>query len=211
MHVVIRHSVSDPAKWDRSAKNIMAMIEQHQLPAGLKPLEYLPSVDGRNADCVWATESLEALQAFIERETAGARNEYFEVKEEAAVGLPRRRTYRRRARLSRSRFRFPTESCARRRGRPAQRIRAGGLNYQHAVGVLSRIRPFPERRDEPFPSRLARGCFLQTIIPNCRCLNYLRSGDCLPPFACLSFLNLGIGYRRVPLGNGGSSGLRGCR
>jgi hypothetical protein len=89
MHVVIRHSVSDPAKWDRSTKNIMAMIEQHRLPAGLKPLEYLPSVDGRNADCVWATESLEALQVFIERETAGARNEYFEVKEEAAIGLPR--------------------------------------------------------------------------------------------------------------------------
>ena len=89
MHVVIRHYVSDPAKWDRTEKNIMAMIEQHRLPAGLKPLEYLPSVDGRNADCVWETESLGALQKFIERETAGARNEYFEVKEEAAIGMPK--------------------------------------------------------------------------------------------------------------------------
>ena len=68
----------------------MAMIEQQRLPAGLKPLEDLPSVDGRNADCVWETESLGALQKFIERETAGAaRNEYFEVKEEAAIGLPK--------------------------------------------------------------------------------------------------------------------------
>ena len=89
MHVVIRHYVSDPAKWDRSTKNIMSMIEQHRLPAGLKPVEYLPSVDGRNADCVWETDSLGALQKFIERETTGARNEYFQVNAEAAIGLPK--------------------------------------------------------------------------------------------------------------------------
>ena len=90
MHAVIRHYISDPVKWDRSTKNIMSMIEQHRLPSGVKPLEYLPSVDGRNADCVWEAESLGALRQFIERETAGAaRNEYFEVKAEAAIGLPK--------------------------------------------------------------------------------------------------------------------------
>ena len=89
MHVVIRHSISDPAKWEQSVKNIMSMIEQGKLPGGVKPLEYLPSVDGRNADCVWEAESLQALQKFIERETKGARNEYFQVKEEAAIGLPK--------------------------------------------------------------------------------------------------------------------------
>ena len=90
MHVVIRHYVSDPVQWDRSTKNIMAMIEQHRLPAGLKPLEYLPSVDGRKADCVWETPALGTLQKFIEGETAeAARNEYFEVKAAAAIGLPK--------------------------------------------------------------------------------------------------------------------------
>jgi hypothetical protein len=90
MHVVIHHRISDPAKWERSEKNIMSMIEQHRLPAGLKPLEYLPSVDGRNADCLWQTESVGALQRFIDHETAGAaRNEYFQVKDEAAIGLPK--------------------------------------------------------------------------------------------------------------------------
>jgi hypothetical protein len=90
MHVVIRHYVNDASKWDRTTKNIMSMIEQHRLPAGLKPLEYLPSVDGRNADCVWEADSLGALQKFMDRESAGAaRNEYFEVKEEAAIGLPK--------------------------------------------------------------------------------------------------------------------------
>jgi hypothetical protein len=90
MHVVIHHQISDPMKWERSEKNIMAMIEQRRLPAGLKPLEYLPSVDGRKADCVWETPSLGALQKFIDGETTGAaRNEYFEVKEAAAIGLPK--------------------------------------------------------------------------------------------------------------------------
>lgn len=89
MNVVIRHHVTDSAKWDRSTKNIMNMMEQHRLPAGLKPVEFLPSVDGRDADCVWETQSLEDLRKFIDREAAGARNEYFEVKTEAAIGLPK--------------------------------------------------------------------------------------------------------------------------
>jgi hypothetical protein len=90
MHVVIRHYISDPMKWEQRSKNIMSMIEQHRLPTGLKPLEYLPSVDGRNADCVWEAGSLGALKKFIEGETSGAaRNEYFEVKEESAIGLPK--------------------------------------------------------------------------------------------------------------------------
>ena len=89
MYAVIRHSISDPAKWDRSVKNILSMIDQHRLPSGLRPLQYLPSVDGRNAECVWEASSLEALRKFTERETAGARNEYFEVKVDAAIGLPK--------------------------------------------------------------------------------------------------------------------------
>jgi hypothetical protein len=90
MHAVIRHYINDPVKWDRSVKHIMSLIEQHRLPRGVKPLEYLPSADGRNADCVWETESLRALQQFVDGETTGAaRNEYFEVKDEAAIGLPK--------------------------------------------------------------------------------------------------------------------------
>jgi hypothetical protein len=47
-------------------------------------------VDGRNADCVWEAESLGALQKFFDRESArAARNQYFEVKTEAAIGLPK--------------------------------------------------------------------------------------------------------------------------
>ena len=89
MHVVIRHYISDSAKWDRSTKNIMSLIEQQRLPSGLKPLEYLPSVDGRNAECLWEAKLLADVKQFVERETAGARNEYFEVNAQAAIGLPK--------------------------------------------------------------------------------------------------------------------------
>ena len=89
MHVVIQHRISDQAKWGQGVKNIMSMIEQHRLPSGVKPLQYLPSTDGRNAVCLWETPSLRALQEFTERETGGARNEYFEVKDAAAIGLPK--------------------------------------------------------------------------------------------------------------------------
>jgi hypothetical protein len=89
MHIVIQHHITDPVKWDRGVKNIMSMVEQQRLPSGVKPLQYLPSADGRNAICLWETASLGALQQFVERETSGARNEYFEVKEEAAIGLPK--------------------------------------------------------------------------------------------------------------------------
>jgi hypothetical protein len=90
MHAVIRHHISDRMKWERSHKNVMSIIEQQRLPGALKPLAYLPSVDGRKADSVWEAESLWALRRFIDRETMGAaRNEYFEIRGEAAIGLPK--------------------------------------------------------------------------------------------------------------------------
>jgi hypothetical protein len=89
MHAVIYHHINDAVKWERGVKNIMSLIEQHRLPSGLKPLQYLPSADGRCAVCLWEANSLRELQTFTERETGGARNEYFEVKEHAAVGLPK--------------------------------------------------------------------------------------------------------------------------
>jgi hypothetical protein len=89
MHAVIRHYINDQAKWNQSTQKIMTMIEQHRLPQGLTPLTFLPSVDGRNADCVWEADSLSSLKQFVERETAGARNEYFELNAQAAIGLPK--------------------------------------------------------------------------------------------------------------------------
>jgi DNA polymerase/3'-5' exonuclease PolX len=90
MHALIHHTVNDTAKWEQSTQRIMSMIEQQKLPQGLKPLEFLPSVDGRKAACVWEADSLKALKEFVERETgAAARNDYFEINVEHAIGLPK--------------------------------------------------------------------------------------------------------------------------
>jgi len=89
MHAVIRHYISDQAKWNQSVQNIMSMVEQQRLPSGIKPLAFLPSVDGHNADCVWEADSMKSVQQFVDHETAGARNEYFELNAAVAIGLPK--------------------------------------------------------------------------------------------------------------------------
>ena len=90
MHTVIHHTISDTAKWDQSTQRIMSMIQQQTLPKGMKPLQYLPSVDGSKAVCIWESDSLKSLQEFMDRESAGAaRNDYFEIKAENAIGLPK--------------------------------------------------------------------------------------------------------------------------
>ena len=88
MHAAIQHTINDSAKWDASVRNIMTLIEQGKIPAGLKPLQYLPSTDGRKAHCVWEAGSMDQLKQFVERQTAGAQNEYFQIKADAAIGLP---------------------------------------------------------------------------------------------------------------------------
>jgi len=88
MHVVIQHAINDPAKWEASVAKVMSLIEEHRLPAGLKPVQYLPSTDGRKANCVWEAGSMEQVKQFADREMAGARNEYFQIKADAAIGLP---------------------------------------------------------------------------------------------------------------------------
>jgi hypothetical protein len=90
MHAVVHHTINDSAKWETTTQRIMSMIEQRRLPPGLKPLSYLPSVDGRKAVCVWEADSLKALREFLDRETtSAARNDYFEVNVEHAIGLPK--------------------------------------------------------------------------------------------------------------------------
>ena len=91
MHITVHHKITNPQKWEQASKNIMALAEQGLLPQGLKGLMYLPSVDGRNADCVWEANSVEALKSFMERETAsGAKNEYFQIDDAKSFGLPSR-------------------------------------------------------------------------------------------------------------------------
>jgi hypothetical protein len=89
MFVAIHHNISDPKLWEESTSQIGPMVEQGRLPKGIKPLYYLPSTDGRRADCVWETDSVDSLKRFLEPLTSkAARNEYFQINTEQAFGLP---------------------------------------------------------------------------------------------------------------------------
>ena|SRR5258705_12536646 len=89
MYVSVHHNITNPQEWAKTTRNIMAMTEQGRLPNGLKGLMYLPAVDGRRADCVWEANSVDALKNFLDRETgSAARNEYIQIKEADAFGLP---------------------------------------------------------------------------------------------------------------------------
>ena len=89
MIVSVHHNITDPQKWSQVTTNIKAKVEQGQLPQGLKGLMYLPSSDGRRADCLWEASSVEALRSFLDREIgSAARNDYFQINSSEAFGLP---------------------------------------------------------------------------------------------------------------------------
>ena len=89
MFVAIHHTITDQVKWDEIGSQLTALIEADKLPRGIKPLFYLPSTDGRRADCVWETDSVETLKEFLTPYSTGASmDEYFQVNTELAMGIP---------------------------------------------------------------------------------------------------------------------------
>ena len=89
MFIGIHHNITDAKKWEQVGQTIIPMIEQGRLPKGVKALLYLPSTDGRRAVCVWEADSVEYLKRFLEPlTTPAARNEYFQINAEQAMGLP---------------------------------------------------------------------------------------------------------------------------
>jgi hypothetical protein len=98
MHVSVHHDITDSQKWDQLAQKMTAMVEQGRLPQGMKGLMYLPSADGRKADCLWEAPSVESLRSFLDRETgSAARNDYFPINSAAAFGLPGQQAMRKAA------------------------------------------------------------------------------------------------------------------
>ena len=89
MFVAIHHTITDPKKWDEATKKLEPVIEKGQFPKGVKPLFYLPSTDGRRADCVWEADSVNSLKQFLSPYVTGAsQDEYFQVNTELAMGIP---------------------------------------------------------------------------------------------------------------------------
>jgi hypothetical protein len=92
MIISVHHMIKNPEKWEQSVKHIMALSDQGRLPQGLKGLMFLPGMDGHRADCIWEATSMESLKSFLDSENgSAAKNEYFQVDDASAFGLPAQR------------------------------------------------------------------------------------------------------------------------
>lgn len=91
MYVVVQHKIKDPqAAFSRGDK----LIKGEGAPAGVRALQFYPSRDGTAVACLWESDSVEAVQAYVDS-TLGqsSQNTCFEVHAEKAfaerpLGLP---------------------------------------------------------------------------------------------------------------------------
>jgi hypothetical protein len=63
MYVVVQHQIKDPqtafARGERLVKNEGA-------PAGVRGLQFYPSMDGGAVTCLWEADSVEAIQEYVD-------------------------------------------------------------------------------------------------------------------------------------------------
>jgi hypothetical protein len=86
MYLVVVHNISDPEKFWSTAQTA---IETGGIPDTIKLHATYPDPTGTKAVCLWEASSVEAVKDFLE-DAVGAvsNNEYFEVAEQNAIGLP---------------------------------------------------------------------------------------------------------------------------
>ena len=82
MYVIAIHDISDPdAFW--------AEAQQLDIPDGMELPTVAPSSDGKRAICIWKGDSVDAVRELVDGASEGiATQEYFEVNDENAQGLP---------------------------------------------------------------------------------------------------------------------------
>jgi hypothetical protein len=82
MYAIAIHAISDPATFWAGAADM-------QLPEGTALHSAIPNADGSRAVCVWESDSLDTVRNFVESNVGEiSTNEYFEVNEQNAMGLP---------------------------------------------------------------------------------------------------------------------------
>ncbi len=85
MYVCVLHrDVTDWARFDALGADLP------HAPQGSHFLGYFPSRDHRSAVGIWRADDLGTLRHWLDARTAGiARNEWFEIDERRAMGLPK--------------------------------------------------------------------------------------------------------------------------
>jgi hypothetical protein len=82
LHVIAIHAISDPEKFWAAAAEL-------DLPQGTALHSAIPNQDGSRAVCVWESDSMDTVRDFVETRVGDiSDNEYFEVNDQNAMGLP---------------------------------------------------------------------------------------------------------------------------
>ena len=85
MYFVAKHRISDPERFWGAVRAAMAGPPAE----GVRLHGTYPNRDGTEAVCLWEADSLAAVRAAVEGVVGDtSRNEYFEVDEANAIGLP---------------------------------------------------------------------------------------------------------------------------
>jgi hypothetical protein len=75
----------DITNWDRFDN-----LDLDNAPTGLQSIGYFPDILHSRAICLWQSTSASALRTYLDGLCQGlCTNEYFEIEERIAVGLPR--------------------------------------------------------------------------------------------------------------------------
>ena len=83
MFIVVDHTITN-------SDVFFGLVEKAaNAPAGLKVMQFLPSMSKDRGICLWDATSVDALKGFLEPLTAQcARNTYYTVDSAKAMGLP---------------------------------------------------------------------------------------------------------------------------
>ncbi|MDQ3459961.1 MAG: DUF4242 domain-containing protein [Deinococcota bacterium] len=88
MYVAIKHQITDPTAFQERGKGVTAA---ENLPQGVRPLQFFPKEDLSTAVCLYEGPSVDAVRQHVNGYIGdAARNEYFQVAEAYALGLPGR-------------------------------------------------------------------------------------------------------------------------
>jgi hypothetical protein len=83
MKIGVIHQISDP---QRAQEQGQALFDPHE---GVELLQFAPSEDFRTATCIWESDSIDTVRAFVDPALGDtSKQTYFPIATEQAVGLP---------------------------------------------------------------------------------------------------------------------------
>lgn len=84
MFIIVNHEIRDAAAfWGRAQEALPS------LPANIRIHGVFPGTDGARATCLWEADTMENMREYLESQVGDvSRNEYMEVAQATAMGLP---------------------------------------------------------------------------------------------------------------------------